>query len=159
MESLELTLALGLAALLLAVAGYYAWRQVGMMQRLRFDSALSPADRGHFGRQVRRRLTGCVLMVVFAGFLVGWYFVGPDLRPVGPVGGEIGEEDRATIRLFTFYWAAALLVLLALLILAALDLWATARYGFRQHRELEQDRQAMLEAEADRLRRRRQEMN
>jgi hypothetical protein len=47
---------------------------------------------------------------------------------------------------------ALLVVLLAVVVLAALDLLAIRRWGLRQFRKLQADRRAMIERQASRLR-------
>ena len=41
---------------------------------------------------------------------------------------------------------------MAVIFLAALDFWATRRYGLHQHRKIIADRRAMIEREVSRLR-------
>jgi hypothetical protein len=53
----------------------------------------------------------------------------------------------------------AILLLLAILMLASWDFLATARYGFARQKQLELERRSMMEMEAAKLRRRRQELN
>jgi hypothetical protein len=108
---------------------------------------------------VRRRLICSALLVVFAGILVGWLFLADRARALATVGGEPSDEAKDELWFLALYWIGALLVLLAIMFLASWDFLATARYGFRRHKQLEQDRRAMLEMEAAKLRRRRQEMN
>jgi hypothetical protein len=48
-----------------------------------------------------------------------------------------------------------LLVLMIVVFMAALDYWATRRYGLRQHRKIIDDRRAMIEREISRLRQQR----
>jgi hypothetical protein len=101
-------------------------------------------------------------MVIFAGMLLGGFVIERQLVRL-PQGVDVEAAQRAeaedSVRLFTVYWIFALLILLAILGLAVIDLWATARYGFRHQKQLEQDRRAMLEEEAARIRHRRAELN
>jgi hypothetical protein len=69
------------------------------------------------------------------------------------------EEAKDSARFIALYWIVLCCVLMAILFLASLDLVATARFGMRRVRQLEQERRAALEMEAARLRRRRQELN
>ena len=45
-----------------------------------------------------------------------------------------------------------LLLVFAMILLAAFDFWAIARFGIRHHRQIQEDRRAMLESHAARLR-------
>ena len=80
MDPLELTLGMGLAGLLVGVAGYFTYRQQQTLQQLRHDTELTLDDRRYLHRQVVRRLFSSVLLVVLAGFLVGWFFLEPDAK-------------------------------------------------------------------------------
>lgn len=74
------------------------------------------------------------------------------LGEIKPAGPEDKAGDHPEVRVLTYYWIAFLLVLFGILALAAFDLVATARFGFRHHKMLEIQRRAMLQAEAARLR-------
>src|SRR5437868_15107978 len=62
------------------------------------------------------------------------------------------EQEQAR-RFFVCYVSGMLLLLLALLILAAIDILAIRRYAARHTRQIRDDRRAMLERELDALRR------
>jgi len=161
-DPLELTLGIGLAGLLVAVAGYFAYRQQQTLRQLRHDTDLSLDDRRYLHRQVVRRLFSSVLLVILAGFLAGWYFLEPDMEALsGPVNpaGEIPESAKEALRFFAYYWIAAMLVFLVVLVLAVYDILATARFGARHRRQLAEDRRATLEAEVERLQRDRHRLN
>jgi hypothetical protein len=148
--------------LLLGLGGYFGWRQRKILALARGASALSPADRSFLSKQAYRRILNSVLMAVLAGFLIGWFFLEEgflELRPGN--AGEAVDRDAAQqwLNFYVFYWIATLVVFFGILFLAALDLVATARYGLRQHRQLESERRAMMEAEAAKLRARREERN
>jgi uncharacterized BrkB/YihY/UPF0761 family membrane protein len=156
---LELAVGIGLIALVVAVAGFFLWRQFALLRTLRHEEGLAGAERHYLRQQARRRLLNSILMLLFAGLLVGGFFLFPPEPTALEAPAEPDEIAKESIRLFTAYWILALLVLLAILALAVVDLWATARFGFQHQKQLEQDRRAMLVEEARRLRRRRQEMN
>lgn len=161
MDPLELTLGIGLAGLLFGVAGYFTYRQQQTLQQLRHDTELTLDDRRYLHRQVVRRLFNSVLLVVLAGFLVGWFFLEPDMAELKPVdaAAELPESAKEALRFFAYYWITALLVFLVVLVLAVYDLLATARFGARQRRQLEEDRRATLKAEVERLQRDRHRLN
>jgi uncharacterized membrane protein YwaF len=121
---------------------------------------LSADERLYYIKQVRRRLICSFLLIVLAGMLVGWFWMDHDLAAFEPKEGQpLSEEAKDTLRFITWYWIAALSVLLAVLFIASFDFLATARFGLRRMRQLEHDRRTILEMEAAKLRRRRQEMN
>jgi hypothetical protein len=160
-DSLELSLCLSLAALLVAIAGYFAYRQWQTLRQLRQDRQLSRDDRGYLYRQIVRRIFNSALLLILAGFLVGWAFLEPDmqsLRPADPAA-EMPESAKQTLRFITFYWIGALLVFLVVVVLAVSDLLATARFGARRVRQLEDDRRDALKAEVDRLRHDHRQLN
>jgi hypothetical protein len=143
----ELAFGALLVIALLGMAGYYAWRQRHTLRLLR-DPSLSPEDRGYLQGQVRRRMMSSVLMVVLAGMLIAWYFLEGhfgDIQPVAERPAKLEPEQKESLRFMMLYWVVALIVLFGILILAALDLVATARFGRRHQRQLEADRRATLE--------------
>ena len=56
------------------------------------------------------------------------------------------------VRVWVGQWIAVLLVMLVVLVLAALDLWATRRFAFRQYRKINDDRRAMIRRQVNRMR-------
>ena len=157
---METGIGLSLAAVLVFVAVFFLLRQRHTMAQMRQDAQLSSEDRLYYIKQIRRRLICSVLMLIFAGFLVGWFFLDRDVAALTPAEGEpLTEEAKDSVRFLTWYWIIALCVLLAILFLASFDFLATARFGLRRVRQLENDRRAVLEMEAAKLRRRRQELN
>jgi hypothetical protein len=149
-----------MAALLVAIAVYFGMRQRQTIAMLRHDTRLSRDDRGYLHRQAVRRLLNSALLIALAGFLVGGVFLeaGLDLHPVEPID-EPSESAKASVQLLVGYWITALMVLLGVMVVAVFDLVATARYGARQRRQLEDDRRAALQAEVERLRRDRRGLN
>src|ERR1700676_3685692 len=75
---------------LVGLAGYYGWRQWQALRGLRRLDNLSSADRQYHQGQAWRRLTSCVLMVVLAGLLVGWYSLGQERR-----AQELSQANKA----------------------------------------------------------------
>jgi hypothetical protein len=132
---------------LLGMAGYYAWRQRHTLRLLR-DPSLSPEDRVYLQGQVRRRMMSSVLMVVLAAMMITWYFLAGrlgDIQPPADPAAKLEAEQKESLRFMILYWVVALLVLFGILILAAFDLVATARFGRRHQRQLDADRRATLE--------------
>lgn len=164
MSVIERVLILILVVSLVAVAVYYGWRQRRTLVLLRPDSQLGPEDRRYLRGQVFRRLMCCLLMFVLAGFLIGWNFLAHDFAQIRPdpnrmpaEGDEVPPEVKESIWFYTIYCIAALLALLGMILLAGLDMIATARYGLRRQRQLHNDQQAMLALEFAKLRRGRDE--
>jgi hypothetical protein len=130
-----------LAAGLLGVAGLFAWRQKRALVALREQDIQTAADRRYHRNQSRRRIAYCVLMTLCAVMIAGWFV--------------FEDELRRSAEWSVLYWIAVLLLVLAILLLAAFDFWAIARYGLRHHHQIQADRQAMLEVQAARLRQQR----
>jgi hypothetical protein len=145
-----------LVLILLGSAGYFAWRQKRTLRSLADPNMLTPEDRLYVHKQVRRRMLCSVLMVALAGMLIGWFFIGPELnQPAPPQPVEGKAKPDATVHLITLYVIVALLILFVIAILAITDLMATARFGLRHQRRLENERREMLETQAAILRQQR----
>jgi hypothetical protein len=151
----------GVFVVLLAVAGYYAWRQVRTLRGLRAPDARSEDERRFLRSQAWRRIVGSGLMVIFAGLLVGSLAFNPALRKFSDRRDQARQNDEERVldpeeRDFAFafgvYWIVTLLVLLAILGTALLDLLAIRRFGRRQILQIQSDRRAMIEREVARLR-------
>jgi hypothetical protein len=157
----EFSFTLSLIVVLLALAGYFGWRQIQALRALRTQPELAREDRRFARRQALRRLVCCVLMVIVAGMLVGWFALHPQYREVsrqleerGP-NAERTPEQKAFLQFFAAYWIVALFLLFLIIFLAAVDFWAIARFGLRHHRQLQADHRAEIEEEVARLRARR----
>jgi hypothetical protein len=139
---------------------FFGLRQRRTLALVRIDEEMSDTERVYLIRQVRRRLICSVLLLVFAGLLIGWLVMRERYAGLVPVPGEpITDEAADRLRFIIYYWIGALFVLMAILVLASWDFVATARYGFARQKQLEQERRAMMEMEAAKLRHRRQELN
>jgi hypothetical protein len=151
-----------LIVVLVGLAGYYAWRQVQALRGLRRQENMPPDDRRYVRNQAWRRLACSGLMVVFAGLLAGWFFLGPVVenniargdaaRAEQSEGPVFGAAEKPFVRFVIAYWIIALLVLLGMVILALCDILAIRRFGARHFRKLQADRRAMIERQAARLR-------
>ncbi|MFO0968334.1 MAG: hypothetical protein U0793_22495 [Gemmataceae bacterium] len=104
---------------------------------------MDPAERSYLTR-CAARIVCSILMIIFAGFLIGWFFLKAELDSVLPLEADQTLE-HPLVKTVTYYWIAALLVIFGLLALAAIDLVATARHGFRSVRRLATQRQAEIE--------------
>jgi hypothetical protein len=151
----ELFFGVLLVGAILAVGGYFGWRQISARHALGKDRILPLAERTFIIRQIRRRLICSVLMVLFAGFLVGWYFIEANLPNLKDAIDQDPDKRQPLVELLTFYWIIALFMLFAILFIAGLDFIATARYATQQKRILDDERSAAVEIEAARLRKQR----
>jgi hypothetical protein len=134
----ELISGIVLAVVLLALAAVFTWRQKRSLRALRELTSLSPEDHRYHRNQAWRRIAYAVLMVGCVALIIGWFF--------------LEEQLNKSLELFTLYWITVLLLVLAMILLAVFDFWAIARFGIRHHRQIQEDRRAMLESHAARLR-------
>jgi hypothetical protein len=153
-DYVELIFAGLLVVLLLGLGGYFGWRQLRMLGVLKKDNPYSPAERLYLRRQVRRRLIGSGLLIAFAVLLVGFYFLGigsPESNGAEKGDGPNAEQARR-LWLFTSYWVVALLLFLAIICVALIDLLATRRFTLRQLQQLHDQQEALFQEQAARLR-------
>lgn len=135
-------------------------RQILQLRKLR-TQALPDEEMRWERRKAWRRLVSSALLFLLAALFVGL------LVAYEPEAGRLADEREAfeqanappftpEQRVFLRVWGglvlAILLVLLAVVFLAGVDLWATRRYAFRQFRKLQADRRAMVERQAQRMR-------
>jgi hypothetical protein len=151
-----------LVAILVGLAGYYGWRQVQTLRGLKHSQ--DPAeDRWYFRNQAWRRLVGCALMVCLALLLAGWFVLGlEDLTNQLVQQGheaaateekpQMNPQQRRVLYVSGLYMVFTLLVCCAIVCTVALDVWAIRRYGLRHLRQIQEDRRAMIERQAARLR-------
>jgi Tfp pilus assembly protein PilV len=153
----EVLIGVVLAVGLLALALYYARRQLASLRKLRQEDALPDEERRYERRKAWRRLVSCGLMVIVAGLLFGLQFYAAPAQEMANERAGVDVQDltpqqKFFIRAYTGAWIALLLVLMVILALAAIDLWATRRYGLRQYRKLSEDRRAMIQRQVNRMR-------
>jgi NADH:ubiquinone oxidoreductase subunit 3 (subunit A) len=167
--SIEQPLAVVIVAVLIGLAGYFGFQQWRTIRRLKQAENLHPEDRRYHRRHAGRVFICCVLMFMVAGMVGGWYMLGLE-RSAAELGreasGEVESPDHAlnpnqqrSLWFFTAYWVMAILLLLAMVYVAFMDLWAVRRFGLRQIRQLQADRRAMLERQIELLRAERIESN
>ena len=136
-----------LVAVLLSLAGYYAWRQLRQLRQTAGSGEAGSEEGIYLRRQAWRRLVCSGLMVVLALLLVGaLLFLEAPAQALADRGPDAAEQsgERAFVNFYSSYWLAFLLVLMALVVLAGVDFWAIRRYGLRQLRRLHADRRAMI---------------
>jgi hypothetical protein len=155
-----------LILVLLFVAILYSVRQFQTLGRLRAAEEMPLEERDYLRSRAWRRLLCSLLMLVLAVMLTGAlvYLENPAYQLVelrAALEREEGtlpplsDEWKLFARSYTVFWIVFLLVLMTVVFLAALDFWATRRYGLRQHRKIIADRRAMIEREVARLRQQR----
>jgi ABC-type Fe3+ transport system permease subunit len=152
-----------LVAVLLGLAVYYAWRQWQTLRGLDVEE-LAAEDRRYYRNRGWRRLAGSGLMILLAALFAGSFLIEDRAQELADRNEaaraqheevDLNPEERQFRKFWAGYWIVLLLGLLAFLVLAAFDFWATHRYGLRHYRQLQADRRAMLEREIAILRRER----
>lgn len=132
---------------LLAAAVAFSWAQRAALRR----AALLPDEERAFERRrAYRRLIGCGLLAVMAVLLVAQYLLW-EWR-VKDVAVPIPEEDKVYIRLWGGAIIGLLLALLTVVVLSAIEAFATRSFALRQYRKLSEERRAMIQRQADRIR-------
>ena len=140
--------------LLVALAGWFAWRQWQLARWLRAQPSLPVEERAHYRGRIFRRSVGVVLMMVLAVQMGGLF--GMDvlarldgLVERGPAAKEIGQkltpEEERFVRSAFAYVGGIALVLFALPAVAFWETMAIRRWGLERMRRLRGDRQAMME--------------
>jgi hypothetical protein len=128
------------------MGGYYSWRQLQLLGKLRSSTEPSQ-DRRFQHTQAVRRLVCSALIVVFAILLCGSYFL-QDIRP----HEQATEEDKQALYLFSAYWIFTFILFLTILCLAAVDILATRRFTLRQLRQLHEEHEGIIAQQAARVR-------
>lgn len=161
----ESVFAVGIVVLLLALAGYFAWRQWQTLRRLR-GRADVPREEHRFQRALAwRRLVASAVMVVMAGLLVGSYWVGqerqatlmgrPNSAPARAEGERLDPEREQFLTQYSTFWIVFGVLLLALVVLAFLDMWSIQRFARKQFHRIHTERRAMIERQVAQFRRER----
>jgi hypothetical protein len=155
--------------LLLGLAFYFGWRQVVALGEVREQTSLPAEENRYQRRQAHRRLVGCGLMALLALLLAGAQLFLEDKaqalaeqRDALPDDGSappLTEPERDFARMYACYWIVCLLVLMAIVALAGVDLWETRRRGLREQRKLLDDQRLMLERQVERYRQKRKGLN
>jgi type II secretory pathway component PulL len=137
----------------IGLAGYFAWQQRRVLRRLKEIENLHPEDQRYQRLHAGRVLICCVLMIVVAGMVGGWYAFGLDAEAsqLSKQAADQADNQRLdpdqqrSLTFITFYWIVAILLVLGMIYVALMDIWAVRRFGLRQTRQLQADRRAMLE--------------
>jgi hypothetical protein len=163
-DTTQIVFGVALIVVLVGIAGYFAWRQWRTLRSLRGEHNLSPEDFTYTRRQAWRRLLGSLLMVLLAVLLgISFLLEGPanelvrqgEANQAQGVTRQLSPEQAHFFNVYRTFWLIFLLLLLAMIVLAAIDYFAIRRYGQRHYRQIQEDRRAMIEGELTRLRSRR----
>lgn len=151
-----------LIAILLALAGFYGWRQVHALRQLRDPAESGVEERRYLVRRAWRRLFGCGLMILLAAMLgILMLFLedkAGELASLSQAARERGEvphldaEQRQFSLLYGWWIIGMLVALLAILATAAVDMLATRSFTLGQFRRIQADRRAMIERTVARMR-------
>lgn len=155
MSTAQIAFALTLVIVLLGTAAYVAWRQIQILREVAGNDNLPTDERDHLRSRARRRLATCVLLLLLAGWLGGFLFLEPQAQQFLELvreNPELKEEQKPFWRFYGWYVIGGLLALLVLVGIAGVDLMAVRRHGQRQYQKLREDRRAMIERQAARLR-------
>jgi hypothetical protein len=149
-----------LVVLLLGMACYFAWRQGRVLNTLQ-SSDMTNEDRRYTRRQAWIRLICSGLLMVLAILLAASFFLEEPASQLVQEGiNNAAKDERVPLspeqqRFFDIYrgfWGFTLLVLLAVIVLAAVDFFTIRRYGLRQYRKIQAERRAMIESQLARIR-------
>ena len=137
----------------IGLAGYFAWQQRRALRRLKQTDNLHPEERHYQRQHAGRVFVCCILMILVAAMVGGWYAFGLDeearqlsQQAAGQAENEhLDPSQQRSLTFITFYWIVAILFVLGMIYVALMDIWAVRRFGLRQTRQLQADRRAMLE--------------
>jgi len=151
-----------LVLVLLSVAILYGVRQMIALRRLPSAEAMPLEERNYLRSRARRRLVTSLLMFLLGIMLaVDLVYLEVPAQELADKREELQQQGDSTplsaeqrwfARVYGSFFVFFLLVLMVVVLLAALDYWATRRYGLHQHRKLSADRRNMIEREISRLR-------
>ena len=155
----EIVFGVLLVAGLVALSVFFGQQQLASLGRLRSQAGPLDEEGLYERRKARRRLFSCaltLLMAVQIGALLGTWDstagrVARERQDVDPAV-EPTDEQRVLVRVWSGIAISLLVVMLVVLVLAALDVWATRRFAIGQYRKINEDRRALIQAEVNRLR-------
>jgi hypothetical protein len=165
---IEQPLAVVFVAVLIGLAGI-GWHRWWSIRHWKQVENLPPQDRRYYRLHAGRVFICCVLAIMVAGMVGGWYVSGLDRSAAKLADQATGQPDdpdhpldpdqQRSLWFYTVYWILAILLVLAMFYVALMDLWAVRRFGLRHMRQLQADRRAMLERQIELLRTERIESN
>jgi hypothetical protein len=152
-----------LVVLLLGLSVFFGRLQFLELRNLRQNVNVLPAEEIRYERRkAYRRLVSSALLLVLAVLLVVLLtYESPAQQIVEQRNAlandnvELTDEQKAFARTWGWMWMSFLVVLMAVIVLAGIDLMSTRLYAIRQFRKLRADRRAMIERQAQRMRQQR----
>ncbi len=147
-----------LAAALMLVGAFTAFRQRNALRALAGEQFLADEDRVYRHGQAKRRMLTSGLLIVIGCLIATHYLSGmdkrldaiPDRNKIGapPQEGEANPQDEAD-RQFTkfvgFYWIGVMGLVFVAVCIAVLDFWYTRKYWMARYKELKADHEAKLQ--------------
>src|SRR5262245_33153883 len=144
---------------MIGLATYFARQQWRALKRLRQAENIHPEEHRYQRLHAGRVFICCVLMILVAGMVGGWYVLGLDAQYEAirqqaeeQADQELGTLQHRWVTFFALYWILAILFLLGMIYIGLMDYWAVRRFGLKQTRQLQADRRAMLERQMALLR-------
>ncbi len=156
-----------LVVVLVGLAVYYGRLQLLELRRLRLLQDILPDEEARYERRksYRRLITSALLLVLGVLLIVLLTYERPAQQIVevrkmlADPDTPFTEEQREFLRPWLWTWLSFLVVLMAVIVLAGLDLMSTRLFAIRQFRKLQADRRAMIERETQRMRQQRNGLN
>jgi hypothetical protein len=151
-----------LVVALFGLSIYFGRLQLLELHKLRgLMDALPDEEWRYERRKAYRRLVSSVLLFVLGVLLIVLLTYEEPAQEIAearrdlPPATPFTDAQLAFLRTWGWTWMTFLVVLLAVIVLAGLDLLSTRWYALRHFRKLHADRRAMIEREAQRMREKR----
>jgi ABC-type Fe3+ transport system permease subunit len=151
-----------LVVVLVALSVYFGRLQILELRKLRQNADVLPNEEIRYERRkAYRRLVSSALLMVLAVLLVvllTYELPAQEIVEQRKALGDnlqLSEEQKEFVRTWGWTWMSFLVVLMAVIVLAGIDLMSTRLYAIRQFRKLHADRRAMIERQAQRMRQQR----
>jgi len=146
---------------LVILAVFTGVSQLRILRELPSKPDLPEQEQRYFRSQARRRLLCSSLLLVLAVLLgiIQAFLEIPAQQIANEADTTPLEQNRPFHRIYTGSIIALLLVLLAVVIVVAIDLWSLRRYALREHQKILADRRAMIARQAQRMRQERDSRN
>lgn len=158
----EIVFGVVLLVVLLAVALYFGAVQLLHLRAVAARTDLPDEERRHERSRAWRRLVMTGLLLVLAGLFAFLLLYEPaaqrladERERMDAAAAPIHPTEEPFLRVWAGSWMVLLMVLLAVVVLAGVDLWLIRRHGLRQYRKLQDDRRAMIARQVTRMRRER----
>jgi flagellar biosynthesis protein FlhB len=152
---------IAIAIIMIVAAAYFTWQQITTLQMVGSSPKIPIDQRRYLYKQCWRRMFGSLVLALLAVMIIGSLFLNyePLQKPIDELPQAEQEAAKQAFRFISMYWIALLMFVMAALALAVFDLWATARHGMQQQKQLFLEHQEILAAELEELRHRQSEMN